>query len=160
MTPKHRIDDFLDQKRFAFVGLSRRPNDFSRALFREFIAKGWNPVPVNPEAVEIEGESCYAHVNDIQPPVDSALLMTSPQATALVAGECVSAGMKRVWFFRGPGSGPLNQQAVDACEAAGVSVIAGECPLMFLPHPVWIHRVHAFVKKIRGTYPSAEFRTS
>ncbi|HXK06975.1 MAG TPA: CoA-binding protein [Verrucomicrobiae bacterium] len=155
MSSRDSIENFLDQKRFAFVGVSRRPGDFSRVVFREFRAKGWDPVPVHPEATEIDGEPCYAHVTDIQPPVDSALLMTSSAVTPAVAAECVAAGMKRVWFFRAS-----DRQAVDACLSSGLKVIAGECPLMFLPRPVWIHRCHAFIKKIRGTYPIWESRTS
>jgi len=157
MSSRARIEDFLNQKRFAFVGVSRQPRDFSRAVFREFCAKGWDPVPVHPQANEIEGRRCYARLQDIQPPVDSALLMTSPAVTAKVADECVAAGVKRVWFHRG---GVVNQAAIDNCEAHGLSVIPGECPLMFLPQAGFVHRFHAFVKKIRGTYPIAESRTS
>jgi hypothetical protein len=39
MTVMERIQDFLGQKRFAIVGVSRRPKDFSRVLLREFRQK-------------------------------------------------------------------------------------------------------------------------
>jgi uncharacterized protein len=153
MTAKERIDDFLAQKRFAFVGVSRRPNDFSRALFREFRAKGWDPVPVHPGAQEVEGQRCYARVQDIQPPVDSALLMTSPDVASSVARDCISAGIRRVWFYRAGGRGALSGEAVEQCRSNGLSVIPGECPMMFLPEAGWIHRLHGLVRKITGTYP-------
>jgi len=154
MTSKAQIDDFLAQKRFAFVGVSRRRNDFSRELFRAFAKKGWEPVPVHPQAGEIEGVRCFPHIADVYPPVDSVLLMTSPSVTDTVAEECVAAGVKRVWFYGGAASGALNVQAVGRCAGQGMSVIAGECPLMFLPGTGIVHRVHGLVKKIRGTYPS------
>ena len=39
------ITKFLECKRVAFVGVSRDPKHFSRALFREFVAKGYDPSP-------------------------------------------------------------------------------------------------------------------
>ena len=43
------IRDFLAQKRFAFIGVSRQPKDFSRALFPRIPSRGYEPVPVHPE---------------------------------------------------------------------------------------------------------------
>jgi predicted CoA-binding protein len=147
------IQDFLAQKRFAFVGVSSRPKDFSRALFLEFQVRQYEPVPVHPEAVEIEGAHCFAHVRDIQPPVDNVLLMTSHAVTDRVIQECVEAGVKRVWFYRGGGQGALTEAALQLCEANGIRAIAGECPFMFFDNTAWFHRFHGLVKKIVGTYP-------
>jgi len=54
MASMERVRDFLSQKRLAFVGVSRQPKDYSRALFREFGARGYDAVPVNPAIAEIE----------------------------------------------------------------------------------------------------------
>ncbi len=37
MSSLEQIQDFLDHKRIALVGVSRQPNDFSRSMFREFV---------------------------------------------------------------------------------------------------------------------------
>jgi predicted CoA-binding protein len=142
MTSQQKIDDFLAQKRFAFVGVSRQPKDFSRVVFREFRAQGYEPVPVHPEAREIEGQPCYASIAEIQPPVESALLMTSPPVTRVLADACAAAGIRRVWMYRS------QPEAVDICASHGISVIAGECPLMFLPGQAWFHRLHGWVRNI------------
>ena len=71
MTIMERIQDFLGQKRFAIVGVSQSPKDFSRALFREFRERGYEPVPVNPAAREIEGQPCFPRLQEIQPPVEA-----------------------------------------------------------------------------------------
>ena len=34
------VEDFLNQKRIAFVGVSRDPKDFSRSLFRDLQRQG------------------------------------------------------------------------------------------------------------------------
>jgi predicted CoA-binding protein len=153
MTRMETIRDFLGQKRFAFIGVSRQTKDFSRALFREFKTRDYEPVPVHLEAAEIEGAPCFAHLRDIQPPVDSVLLMTSPAVTNVLVQECVDAGIKRVWFYRGAGQGALTQNALQLCETNGIRTIAGECPFMFFDGTPWFHQFHGLVKKIVGTYP-------
>ena len=154
MTGMKDIREFLAQKRFAFVGVSRQPKDFSRALFREFQAREYDPVPVHPDAAEIEGAHCFAHLKDIQPPIDSVLLMTSPTVTNLLVRECVEAGIKRVWFYRGGGKGSLTDTALEICEANQIRTIRGECPFMFFDGTTWPHRLHGFVKKIAGAFPA------
>ena len=148
-----RIQDFLAQKRFAFIGVSRKKQDFSRAVFREFRKRGYEPIPVHPHADEIDGLTCYPRFEDIQPPVDSLLLMTTPSVSGVIARQAAASGIKRIWMHRGGGAGAVNPEAVQFCEANGIAVVAGQCPLMFLSNPVWIHRVHAFIKKLAGTYP-------
>ena len=153
MTVLERIQDFLGQRRFAIVGVSRQPKDFSRSLFRELRERGYDAVPVNPETDRIDGQPCFHTLRDVQPPVESVLLMTSPAVTDAVVHDCAAAGVKRVWLYRAGGRGAVTAEAVKFCEANGISVIPGECPFMFLPGGVWFHRFHGFVKKIAGSYP-------
>jgi uncharacterized protein len=153
MTKLAQIQDFLGQKRLAVVGVSTRPQDFSRTLFREFRKRGYDAVPVNPAASEIDGQPCFARLADIEPPVDGALLMTSPAATDQVVRDCAGAGIKRVWMYRALGAGAVSASAVKFCEAEGITVIPGECPFMFLPEGAWFHGLHGLVKKIFGAYP-------
>lgn len=153
MQAMQRIQEFLAEKRLAIVGVSQQPKDFSRALFREFRARGYDVVPVNPQAREIEGQPCFAHVQDIQPPVATVLLMTSPAVTDAVVRDCAEAGVQRVWMYRAGGKGAVSAAAVGFCESKGIAVIPGDCPLMFLPDGAWFHRFHGWVKKIAGTYP-------
>jgi len=154
MTGRERIEDFLGQKRFAIVGVSRRPKAFSRAVLREFRERGYDAVPVNPEAREMDGKPCFARLQEIQPPVGGALLMTPPALTDKVVRDCAEAGVKRVWMYRATGQGAVSADAVKFCEANGIAVIAGECPMMFLQGGAWFHRLHGWVKKIAGSYPT------
>ena len=153
MTVMERIRDFLDQKRIAMAGVSRQPKDFSRILFRELRSRGYDVVPVNPQAREIEGRPCFAHLQDVTPPVDAVLLMTPADLTGPVVHDCVSAGVTRVWMYRAGGRGAVTADAVRFCESNGISVIPGECPMMFLPGGAWFHRFHGLLKKIGGSYP-------
>ena len=153
MSSMEQIQDFLDHKRIALVGVSRQPTDFSRSVFREFLHRGYDMVPVNPDVQEVDGRPCFRRLQDIQPPVDGALFMTPPAVTAQLVPDCKEAGVKRVWMFRGGGHGAATSNTVAACEEQGMSVVPGECPFMFLPGSSFIHRAHGFLRKIRGAYP-------
>jgi predicted CoA-binding protein len=153
MTTIERIRDFLGQKRLAFVGVSSRPQEFSRTLFREFRARGYDAIPVHPEVAEIDGQRCFARVQDIDPPPDGVLLLTAPGVTDQVVRECAEAGIGRVWMYRAGGTGAVSADAVAFCEDREISVVPGECPFMFLPGTPWFHSLHGFVKKIAGAYP-------
>jgi len=146
------IEDFLAQKRIAMVGISRESKDFSMMLFDELVRRGYDMVPVNPKTAEVQGRPCFARVQDIQPPVDGVILMTSPAVTEAVARDCAEAGIRRVWMYRAAGSGAVSPEAVAFCREQGIQVVPGECPYMFLPK-AGLHRVHTFLRKITGRYP-------
>jgi predicted CoA-binding protein len=154
MTTLTQIDDFLGRKRLAMVGVSRHPKDFSRSLFEELRRRGYDMVPVNPDVAEVEGQRCYARVGDIVPPVQGALLMTKPAVTEEVVRECQSAGIQAIWMYRATGKGSVNSSAAEFCSSHGMTLVAGECPFMFLPETAWIHRLHGLCRKLTGSYPA------
>jgi len=135
------------------AGISHDPASFSATLFDELCRHGYDVVPVNPNLAEVKGRRCFARVQDIQPPVDAALLMTSPEATEKVVNDCAEAHISRVWMYRAAGQGAVSAQAVAFCRERGLRVVPGECPLMFLPHSAGIHRFHGFLRKITRSYP-------
>jgi predicted CoA-binding protein len=147
------IYDFLAQQRIAMVGISREARDFSVSLYRELCARGYDMVPVNPKATEVLGKKCYARVQDIEPPVEAALLMTSAVATEAVVRDCAEAGIRRVWLYRATGAGAVSEKGIALCQQNGIRVVPGECPLMFLPGSGGVHRVHGWFRKLTGRYP-------
>lgn len=147
------IEDFLAQKRVALVGISREAKSIGAILFKELSSRGYDVVPVNPNAQEVMGRRCFARVQDIEPPVDAALLLTSPEVTEVVVRDCAESGIKRVWMFRGGGQGAVSENAIEVCLEKGMSIIPGECPFMFLPQVGGIHWLHGFLRKLTGGYP-------
>lgn len=152
-TSLESIEDFLAQKRIAIVGMSREAASMSEAVFKELSKRGYDVVPVNPNVPEVMGRKCFARVQDIQPPVDAALLMTSPAVTEAVVKDCVECGIKRVWMHRGVGQGSVSEKAIEVCREQGIRVIPGECPFMFLPQSGGIHNLHGFIRRVTGRFP-------
>ncbi|MCC7499846.1 MAG: CoA-binding protein [Bryobacterales bacterium] len=153
MNRRASVDEFLKQKRIAFVGVSRNERHFSRSLFREFVKRGYEVIPVNPNAETIDGKPSFASVTQIEPPVESALLITPNGQTRKVVEECAAAGVRRVWMYRAAGQGSVDRAAVEFCDARDIDVIAGECPNMFFPDAGWVHRTHGFIRRLTGNYP-------
>ena len=147
------IEDFLAQKRIAIVGASRDPKSFSIMLLKEFVRRGYEVIPVNPKTPNVLGLTCYGRVQDIQPPVQGAILLTSPQVTEATIAECAKAGIPRIWIYGANGKSNVSQKTLASSEEQGIKVIAGQCPFMFLPGSGGVHRLHGFVRKVTGRYP-------
>ena len=142
------VNRFLQLRRLAFVGVSRHPRDFSRALFRDLIGRGYDVVPVNPHGVEALGRRSFARVQDIDPPVEGALIMTPRAQTEGAIKDCVAAGVRLVWLHRGAGQGSVTPDALEICEEHGLDVVPGACPYMYLEYPGFFHSAHAFLRRV------------
>lgn len=151
---RHLIDEFLAQKRIAFIGVSRDAHSFSRKLFKEFLQQGYEVIPVNPQATEIEGLPCHPHVLDIHPAPDAAVLMTSREGTYHALLDCERAGIQRVWLYGINGPKDVSVGAMEFCASHRIRVVPGFCPFMFLPKPRFFHRIHACVMRMVGNYPT------
>src|SRR5512139_3601212 len=108
MAPDSPVARFLAHRRIAFVGLSRDPGDFSRAVYRAWRERGYDVVPVNASGGEVDGVPCARRVQDVVPAVEAAFLMTPPAATEQVVRECAEAGVRDVWMHRGAGTGAVS----------------------------------------------------
>ncbi|HEX7622817.1 MAG TPA: CoA-binding protein [Anaeromyxobacteraceae bacterium] len=138
--------EFLGAKRIALIGASRNPRDFSRAVMKELLARGYDVVPVNPAGGEIGGRATFATARDVVPAPEAALLMTPPSRTADAVADCLAAGVRRIWLHRGTGAGAASPEALALCRAFGVEPVTDLCPFMVLADTGWFHRVHGYFR--------------
>lgn len=146
------VNDFMAQKRFALVGVSRNPKAFANIAYHELHAAGYDVVPVAAHAAEVEGERCYRTVKEIPGTLDGVMVVVNAEAARQVVHEAVDAGVPRVWLHRGPGQGSVSDEAVEYCKAHGVPVVDGACALMFTEHPAFIHRAHRGFMRVTGKF--------
>ena len=149
MTKKQAIDDFLAQKKFAILGVSRNPRKFGNAILTGMRIKGYEIIPVHPAADMLEKEKCYISISDIPFPVDGVILSIQPEETEKTIDEIKAAGIKRVWMQQGSSSKP----AIEKCIKYGITVISGECILMFAQPMEFFHRAHRWVWGAIGMLP-------
>ena len=141
---------FLTARRIAVVGVSRNEKDFSRYILKELLRRGYEAVPVNPSLTEAEGRRAFARVSEIAPPVEAALLLTSPAATDAALRDVLAAGVRKVWLHRGGGPGCATPEVLALCEASGVEPVTDLCPFMALPDAGFPHAVHGFLRRHFG----------
>jgi len=142
--------DFLKLRRIALVGLSRDEKDFSRYVFRELAGRGIDVVPIRPGLQEAEGRPCYGRLQDVKPAVDGALIMVPPQQVDRVLGDCLEAGVMRVWLHRGAGKGAGDARSLAFCATHGIEAVRDLCPFMALPNAGAGHRVHGWFRTTFG----------
>ena len=150
MTSRRQIDDFLAVRRLALVGLSRTGRKFGNAAYRELTAKGYEVFPVHPEAGSVGGVRCWPSLEALPPGVGGVVVAVPPEQTLEVVRHAAAAGIPKVWMQQGAESGA----AVEAAEALGLDVVAGECVLMFAEPAGFVHRVHRWVRGVFGTLPA------
>ncbi|MGB8857723.1 MAG: CoA-binding protein [Ilumatobacteraceae bacterium] len=144
---------FLAAPRIALVGASSDPKKFGNSVFRALRDHGYDVVPVNPGAAEIEGVPCVATVADLDSDVDAAMVMLTGDAAVEAVNNCAARGVRAVWLFRGIGSpGAVSDASVEACHQHSLDVVVGACPLMFLEPVASAHKVHLAVRRYNRAF--------
>ncbi|MFO0547775.1 MAG: CoA-binding protein [Polyangiaceae bacterium] len=147
------IDDFLGQKSLALVGVSRDgQHGFGNAVRKELGEKGYHLHVVHPEVDRIADQPCAHSLEEIAPEVGGVVLVTPPSETLKLVEESARAGVRRVWIQQGAES----PEAIRRCEELGLSVVHGECILMFAEPTAWFHRAHRWARGAFGHLPEGE----
>jgi uncharacterized protein len=146
--------DFLAQERLAVAGVSRDGAHVANLVYRRLRERGYTVFALNPNADEVEGDRCYHSLSDIPGGVTGVFIATRPESAPEVVRQCAAAGVPRVWMHRSFGTGSVSAEAAAIGESAGIRVIAGACPMMFI-EPVDIgHRCMRWLLGATGKLPA------
>ena len=133
---------FLANKRVAVTGVSRTPQTHgSNNVYKRLRERGYEVFAVNPNADEVEGDTCYQDLKSIPGGVQAVVIGTRPEIAEDTMRECAELGIKQVWMHRGPGVGSVSYAATAYGRQHGITVIDGGCPLMFPPTADFGHKV-------------------
>ena len=125
------IVDFLAGRRIAVAGVSRSGRAPANAIFRRLRECGYEVVPVNPNASELEGMAAYPSVSAVPGELDGVLVAAHPSAGVAIVREAAARGIRRIWFHRSFGDGSVSADALAECRKAGIEPVVGGCPLMY-----------------------------
>lgn len=134
------VQDFLAQKRIALVGVSDKRETGCNMAYNKFKENGYQVFAVNPRISTFNGEPCYPDLKSIPDKPDAVFILASPKVTDQIVQQCVDLGVKHVWMHCMMGTKPglaasmtsVSQEAVEMCNANGITVIPGSCPNQFL----------------------------
>ncbi len=149
MATRAAVTDFISQPALAVAGISRGGKKFGNAVCRELKAKGYRIYPVHPSADTIDGAPCFRSFAALPEPVGGVIVTVKPAEAEKVVRDAAAAGIRRVWLQQGAES----PAALRFCEQAGISVVAGECVLMFAEPVASFHKVHRWVWRLIGRLP-------
>jgi hypothetical protein len=140
------IENFVQGKRLAVVGLSRSGKKFGNIAYQELKARGYELYVVHPEAKEIDGVSCYPDLASLAGMVDGAFLCLPPKKGKAVLADAAAAGITKVWLQQGSESTEVLAEA----KKLNLQVVSGKCILMYAPPVRSFHGFHRFVMKVIG----------
>ena len=156
MITNESIENFLSGHRLAVVGASDEKSNFGGAVYRALREHGYEPVAVNPNATSVAGDPCYPDLRSVPGVVDGVVVMVGRSAAVEVVRTAIDQGIHRVWLFKGLGAlGSVSDEAVALCHQAGVEVVEGACPMMFLEPVGWFHRLHRSMRHVNHSLEPA-----
>jgi hypothetical protein len=153
------VAEFLAGRRFAVAGVSRSGKQAANAVFRKLRDCGYQVVPINPHADQLEGTVCYPDLASVPGTIDGLLIVTHPTVAADLVRQAGACGIKHVWFHRSFGEGSVSDAALKACADLGIHPIVGGCPLMYCEPVDIAHRCFHWWLGRKGRVPVSRRRS-
>jgi predicted CoA-binding protein len=145
---EQKVQDFIQAKRLAVVGVSHNPQKFGSAIYTELKLRGYEVYGVNPTLDLINGDKCYASLSELAGNVDGVVVCLPPQQAAAVIREAATAGITKIWLQQGAQSLETSKVAREV----GISPVEGKCILMYAGEVKSIHAFHKFFARLFGQY--------
>ncbi|MEM7414257.1 MAG: CoA-binding protein [Gemmatimonadota bacterium] len=108
----------------AVIGLSRHPQKAARRVPSYLLAKGYDVIPVNPNADRILGRQAYPALEDVPDPVDLVVIFRpSAEAGPFVDAAASRESQPAIWLQ----TGIRADEEARAARAAGRFVVQDLC---------------------------------
>ena len=85
----------------AIIGASNKEHRYSYKAFKLLKEKGYNVFPVHRKIKEIEGQSVFASIEDINVELDTVTMYVNPDVSNAIADKIIGKRPKRVIFNPG-----------------------------------------------------------
>lgn len=135
--------EFIESKTYAIAGVSRDKKKFGNYVFRTLKEKGYQLLPLNPNAVEIDGTVCYADVSALPPDVSHLIVLTPKEQTLQVVEAAVNKGIKNIWVQQSSET----KAVMDYAKGKDNNFIFKKCIMMYA-NPKGMHKFHRFVNDL------------
>jgi len=143
------IEEFLQLKKLAVVGVSRNKDKFGNMIYRELKASGYQVMAVNPSADMVEGDRCYAGLGALPEKPDGVVVVVPPEVGLKVIEEAAALGIVNIWVQQGANTREIEQRCVDL----NLTCTSGECIFMYLEPVKSVHAFHRFFRRLFGKMP-------
>ncbi|MFA6979187.1 MAG: CoA-binding protein [Ignavibacteriaceae bacterium] len=138
------INDFIQCKNLALIGLSKTKGKFGNYAYKELTSRGYNVLAIHPTEKEIEGIPCSPDLSSIKDKVDGVFVSVTPKNIPSILNEISSAGLKNVWLQQGCES----IEAIDQANKLGLNLVSKKCILMYAEPVKSFHKFHRFIANV------------
>lgn len=150
MNLEQAAHDFLAQKRFAVVGVSRKGDTAANAVYKKLRDSGRTVFAVNPNATLVEGDPCHPNLAAISGGVDAVIIATTEAVMPEVLAECSLLGIENVWIHGTFGGRNVSDELIATARSSGIRLIPGSCPMMFCDPVDPAHRCIRWFRHVTG----------
>jgi len=117
----HEIDEILNLRTFAVVGVSRNPQKFGHQVYKTLKQFGYNVYAINPNVDEIDGDPVYPRLDNVPEPIECVVTVVPPGVTESVLREAWHLKIPYCWMQ--PGS--ESEAVVNEARSYGMQVVHG-----------------------------------
>jgi len=111
-------------ERIGVIGLSRFPEKAARRVPSYLAAKGYDIVPINPNADRILGKDVYVRLSDVEGDLDMVMIFRpSEEAGPLVEEVARRPERPAIWLQEGI----MAEPEIEAARAAGLTAVEDLC---------------------------------
>jgi len=123
------VERALLSRTWAVVGLTRHEYRAAHSVAAFLQANGMRIVPVNPLAESVLGEKGYAHLSDIEFPIDVVDIFRRSDKAGHHVDEAIAINARCIWLQLGV----VDEQAARRAQDAGLDVVMDACPKIEWP---------------------------
>lgn len=129
---------FEKTKNITVVGMSKNPEKSAYTIPQYLKSQGFNVIPVNPSAKEIEGAKCYANIAEVPDRIDLLNVFRPSDDCPEIVRQAVErhkakGDIQTIWLQ----SGIAHPEAKALAEAAGIQYVEDRC--VFLEHKYYLN---------------------
>lgn len=118
------IDELLELKTWAVVGLSNNSERAAYKVAKVLIEKGHTVIPVHPKAETVHGQKGYTKLSEIKVPIDVVDVFVNSELAGSVVDEAIAVGAKGVWLQLDV----IDELAISRAKSAGLLAVMNRCP--------------------------------
>ena len=144
MATRAMVEEFLAVRNLALVRASRTARVAGFSISDELAKKGYTI-----SVVYLDEEGSLAELKSLPEPVGGIIIAVPSAQCEKAVRLAIDAGVKKAWLQQGSES----KAGIDLCESNGISVVHGECVMMFAEPVKSFHAVHRFIWKLLGLLP-------
>ncbi|MGC8558358.1 MAG: CoA-binding protein [Nitrososphaeria archaeon] len=114
---------FMKFKNVATVGFSKDPSKWAGFVPRFLISKGYNVIPVNPMADEIEGRKSYHQLSEVPEQVEIVQVFRPSEEVPGIVNQAIGMNVKVIWLQKGI----VSEEAEKIAESHGITFLQDLC---------------------------------